>query len=78
MDKRIRCNECGVKSCNSYDNLRVALGCRMFAPLSRLNTPMLFHLMQEEKSVNTTKVLDQFNVQIEEVGRYPYFRLSWR
>jgi len=77
IDDRVLCNICGVKSCNSYDNLKIARGCRMFAPLSRLNTPMLFHLMQEEKSVNTTKVLQKFGIKITEISFYPYFKLEY-
>jgi len=74
---RVRCNSCGVKGCNNYDNLNFAKGCKLFVEMDEMKTPMLIHLMTERKVNSTKKVLEKFDMKIVETGRYPYFRLEY-
>lgn len=76
IEQRIRCNECGVKGCKSYDSTSVSKGCRMFTYPAEFKTPLLVHLMDDDKATNTMKVLEHFGFLIEEIGTYPYFKLN--
>lgn len=75
IDERVRCNECGVSTCNNYDNLNFAKGCKLFVGMKDFKTPMLVHLMVDRKADKTKEVLEKFGFVIEEWGTYPYFKL---
>lgn len=74
---RIRCNQCGVKGCQFYQNLKIARTCKIFQNLESFKTPLLLHLLGDDKKVeSTTEVLEAFNIRVFETTRYPYFRLG--
>lgn len=76
MKGRVRCNNCGVKSCTDlYKDVNIIKKCSHFIPLDSFKIPLLVHLMEGRKATGTTNVLDHFGFRIEEVGRYPFFRL---
>lgn len=75
METRVKCNDCGRDKCVSYESVNVSKNCRMFVALPDFKTPLLIHLMEGKKAINTTKVLEKFGFKIEEIGTYPYFKL---
>ena len=75
IETRVRCNDCAVDKCLSFKSTKASKGCNMFVSCGDFKTPMLVHLMDDRKAINTTKVLQKFGFKIEEIGTYPYFRL---
>jgi hypothetical protein len=75
IERRIRCNGCAIEQCTIINNVPLARKCIFFAPLPDFKTPLLVHLMDDNKAINTTKVLAAVGFKIEEIGTYPYFRL---
>jgi hypothetical protein len=76
MKRTCQCNACAVKSCpeETYKNMKYS--CLMFRPLDLMKTPLLKHLlMDDRKSKSTIELLKRANIRLEETSYYPNFRL---
>ena len=75
IETRVRCNDCAANKCLSFKSTKASKGCSMFVSLGDFKVPMLVHLMENHKAINTTKMLEQFGFEVSEIGYYPYFKL---
>jgi len=72
---RIMCNKCET-DCNLYKT-NYARKCKTHRFPQSFKTPMLVHLLQDERKVeNTLSVLNTFDLNIIETKVYPYFKLN--
>ena len=72
------CDKCSnVKSCSVSD--KVLHNCRMFRELDTMQTPLILHLLMDERKVQSAfDVLNKFDIRFQELSYYPYFKLTLR
>lgn len=75
-----KCNRCEKKWCSIPSNKKKFTDtreCGIWVDVDRpFKLPMLLHLMTDESKIDdTTELLEKSGFKIEEIGKYPFFRL---
>jgi len=76
IKNNVDCNNCRVKGCANYDNIRFVKNCTLYKKPEALQVPLLHHLMIGRKAKNTIAVLAMVGLVIQETDRYPNFKLN--
>jgi len=74
MNRTSNCNRCAIKGCDSFSKKH--LNCLTFLDAAPMQVPLLIHLMSDDrKAQNAVDVLAAFDIRIQEIDTYPYFKL---
>ena len=70
------CNNCMV-DCREEMFSKVGTNCSAWVPPEKFNTPLIKHLMSDDKKANKcVEVLNAFGFIIKETPKYPGFKLE--
>ena len=92
MPNITRCNSCAVHNCTKWTTRKIgpgqwenipliedSSGCTSYIKSASLKTSVLSQLvLDKNKNKALTKLLSLFNFRIQEINKYPFFRLLIR